>query len=483
MTVPSRLKSADDSGSALMIAVMVVGVCLSLAMVGVTVAVSSTRASGVDRQRVLAVDAAEAGVDSAFGAIQSGGLAPPCSLAAATVKSGPDTASYGTTVAYYDAAGAQLGCTAAGVSGTPVQALIRSTAQTAALGGGGSRGVRTLEALVALTPQSGSTLTKAIFADGVLTFENQTTVLGNNGPDADIYSNTDVNCSNNENFAGSLYSQGSISISNSCSFAGNVWAHGPVKTNNGSSGTVAGFVKSATGTIALSGIDITGNLYAGGSIAYGGCSVAAKCFPNNSPGEPPSNPFPILRANPATLSTWAANGYAVVPYVGVCSLVDDAIDDDYSQAGHPVLLVTSCPVAFAKSKDISLRNDVAIFASGGFSSSGQVGFSSTPAGTERKLYWVVPYEAAGSRPCAAPGVTTDQQFSLSSDVDMLIYSPCNISFANNSTHIGQLYGGSDVSIRNRFRLQFRPLPLFGIDTSSLPNRGYTPSIVYKRETR
>lgn len=483
MTTKLRARAGGDAGSALMIAVMVVGVCLSLAMVGVTVAMSSTRASGVDRQRVLAVDGAEAGVDSAYSAIQTAGLAPPCSLAAATVKSGPDTASYGTTISYYNSSGTGLSCTSGGISGTPAQALIRSTADTAALGGGGSRGTRTVEALVTLTPQSANTLNKAIFADGVLDFDNQTTVLGNNGPDADIYSNSDVDCSNNENFAGSLFSSGAISISNTCTFAGNVWAHGPVQTNNGTNGSIAGFVKSATGTISLNGVNVTGNLYANGSITYGGCSTAAKCFPNSSPGEPPATPFPILKGDASALAAWTANGYTVVPYTGACGSVDDAIGDVYGQLGYPVLLTTSCKVAFAKAKGISLRNDIAIFASGGFSSSNQVGFVSSTAGVARKMYWVVPYDAVSSRPCSTPSVVTDQQFSLSEDVNMLIYSPCSISFANSSTHIGQIYGGSDVSIRNRFRLQYRPLPVFGIDPSSLPNRGYTPSIVYKRETR
>jgi len=66
---------------------------------------------------------------------------------------------------------------------------------------------------------------------------------------------------------------------------------------------------------------------------------------------------------------------------------------------------------------------------------------------------------------------------------MLLYSPCNIAFSNNSTHIGQIYGGGDVAIDNKFTLEYQPLPVLGIDPSSQPALGYNPSIVYKRETR
>jgi hypothetical protein len=57
----------------------------------------SIGASGVDRPRELAIDAAEAGVDAGYTAIQSGGANPPCSLASSNVRSGPDTASFGTS--------------------------------------------------------------------------------------------------------------------------------------------------------------------------------------------------------------------------------------------------------------------------------------------------------------------------------------------------------------------------------------------------
>ena len=486
-----------EDGNALVVAVMVTAVCLSLALVGVQTGITAGRSSGVDRQRLLAINAAESGVDGGYSAIQRGLLNPPCSASSANVRSGPDVASYTTSITYYDANGASLNASCSGTppvlpsNAAPVRALITSAATTNTLGGGTTKGNRTMQALVNLSPVNGNSMKKAIFAQGNLGFSNQTTVTGGSGADADIYSNTSVDCSNNENFAGSVYSQGSISISNKCTFAGNVWAAGSVTTNAGSNGTVAGFVKAGTGVINLSGINVTGNLTAGSTISYGGCSAAGKCYPNSSPGAPQTVPFPILRGDAATMDAWRAGAPTATPPVaaftvvydtGSCSTVDDRIQSTYSKASTPTLVRTSCAVSFAKAKTIPLSNDLAIFADGGFSSSNQVGFSSSVAGTSHNLYWVQPYDAV-PHPCTSTGISTDQQFSLTDDVNMFLYSACNIAFANSSHHIGQIYGGGNVQINNQFNLQFKEVGVVGIDPASQPTVGYNASVVYKRETR
>lgn len=483
----STTRTARDEGSALVIAVMSVSVCLALSLVGVQLAMSSTRASGVDRQRVLAINAAEAGVDAGYTAIQNGGANPPCSLPSTSVKSGPDTASFATGITYYSPAGTALPCNSTGrVVGVPAKAMLSSSAQTNVLGGGGTRGSRKMEALVNLIPVQ--LLNKAIFADGSLSFSNRTTLTGQNGADADVYSNRSVDCANNENFAGNVYSQGDISISNSCTFAGNVWAGGRVSTSNGANGSIGGFVKAGGGSINLTGVTVGSNLYAQTTISYSGCSAAGKCFPNSNPGMPPASPFPVIRGDAASLAEWTAAapdgpGYAQVNYSGACSDLTSAIKNTYARAGVPTLVVTSCQVVLSNEKDIPLSNDLAIFAAGGFAASQQNTFLSNVPGQQRKMHWIVPYTSSITRPCASPSITTDQNFGTGEDVDMFLYSPCNISFSNNSSHIGQIYGGSDVTIKNQFDMEYRPVPVFGVDLSSMPPLSYTPSIVYKRETR
>lgn len=480
-----RPSPQSDAGSALLVAIMGVGVCLAVSLVGISMALSATRSSGVDRQRVLAIHAAEAGVDSAYAAISGGGASPPCGLPATNARSGPDAAVFTTTIAYRDKDGNALGCISGAVTGIPTSALIRSTAVTNTLAGASTRGERTMEALVDLMPVQ--QFNKAIFADAAITFDNHSTLTGNVGADADIYSNTSLSCQNNTNIAGNAYSQGDLVISNSCSYGAGVWAAGSITGTNSSSGTIAGFARAGSGTIALPKMTVSGSLAAAGAITYGGCGPVGKCFPNSTPGPPPAMPFPVIRGDAASLAGWTASaptggGYTVYTETD-CANLTNLILTVYTRKGSPTLLSTPCAVAFNGNKDTTLYNNLAIFAAGGFSSSGQTSFRSDSA-VNRLMHWIVPYvPETRSRPCASPGVSTSQQFSLDDNVDMFLYSPCNIAFANNSTHVGQIYGGSNVAINNRFELAHRPVPTFGVDMSSVTAQSYTPSIVYKRETR
>ncbi|MDX6225540.1 MAG: hypothetical protein QOE64_1916 [Frankiales bacterium] len=473
----------DDEGNILIVAVLITSVAISLALVGVQVAMNSTRSSGLDRQRVLAVNAAEAGVDSAYSAIETAGVNPPCGLPASSVKSGPDLATYTTTITYYDATGNALPCPLNGA--VPKQALIKSNAITNVLGGGVTKGNRTMEALVNLAPLNSILLNKAIFADGSLSFDNKTTITGNNGADADVYTNSSYSCANNENFAGSIYAQGSITLSNGCTIAGNMWAKIGINTSSAWNGSVAGYAKAGTGTITLNQGPgtVTGNLYAAGTITYGGCS-AGKCFPNNSPGNPPVEPFPIIRGDTATLNQWAAGSGSVPAYNVItdntCGTIANKINTVYSQASTPTLVSTTCQVTLGS--DIVLKNDLAIFTKGGIST-GMISVSSSAIGTKHNLHFIVPYDTVASRPCTTPTIDTDKKFQFTDDVDLFIYSPCTIIYRNQSQHIGQIYGGSDVQIHNQFTMQFRPVPVLGVDPTSLPTVSYVPSIVFKRETR
>ena len=475
--------SRDDGGNALLIAVMVTAVCLSLTLVGVQLAVASSRSSGVDRQRVLAVNAAEAGVDSAYTAIQAAGANLPCTLASGNVRSAPDTASYSTAVTYYDAAGAALACPLL-AGAVPAQALIRSTATTNTLGGRGSKPTRVMEALVNLTAQSGTGLDKAMFANGVLDTSLGVTVLGNAGANADVYSNDNVICGMGMSVAGSVHSQGDISTNSGCTVAGNLWAKGKVTTGLGSS--VAGFVKAGTGTITAGlGTVVTGNLYAGGTITYSGC-LAGQCFPNSSPGPPPALAFPIIRSDAATMAAWTAPspgpGYTLYDDNTACGTIGSRVANTYAKKGTPTLLRTTCAVNHAFGASVVLNNDLAIFATGGFSAGMGTGYSSNLSGTKRNLHWIVPY-GAGTPPCSSPTISTGMGMSVTSDIWMFMYSPCDMSFGMGGAPKGQIYGGSKITSNQGFTLQFQRVPTYGIDPTSLPATSYTTSIVYKRESR
>ncbi len=470
-------------GNAMLIAVLVTSVCMSAVVVGVQLAVVASRSSGVDRQRVLAVNAAEAGIDSGYTAIQAAGTNLPCSLSSGDVHSAPDTASYSGTVTYYDAAGVVMACPLAGA--VPAQAVIRSTATTNTLGGSGSRPTRVMEALINLAPVSGTGLDKVIFANGLLDASVAVSTVGNAGANADIYSNNNINCGVAMNVAGSVYSQGDISGNTSCNVAGNVWAKGNANMS-GVSTVVSGFAKAGTGAvnIGIGGV-VTGNLYAGGSITYSGC-LAGRCFPNASPGPPPVQAFPIIRSDAATMAAWTAPapgpGYTLYDDNVNCGTLWSRIRDTYAKTGTPTLLRTTCAISFPVAATVVLGNDLAIFGKAGFYAGVAAAFSTNSAVT-RKLHWIVPYDAAAALPCTSPSISTDVSFAVSSTIAMFTYSPCDMSFNVAGTMTGQVYGGSKVTPSVAYTIRYQSVPTYGIDPLSVPPLGYTASVVYKRENR
>lgn len=478
-----RRRSTDDSGSALMIAILTAGVCISLALIGIAVAQQSTRASGVDRQEVLAVSAAEAGVDGAYVAVQNGGATPPCSFTPAVTNSGPDTATYTTTIKYYDAAGNQIACTGtpatlpAGV--TPARALVQTRATTNVLGGGGSSASRGFEALLALVPATGNNLGEAIFADSSIGFTNATTVYGKNGADGDIYSNASITCTNSTDVAGSVFTQGNFSGSNSCNFGGTMWAKGYVKSTGPAFG-IGGAVKSSTSYIDVDKGSVGGNLYAGGTITAPMCP-SSKCYPSNSPGDPPVKPFPQILAD---VTPWtkavSAGGGGYTPYVdNDCSNIVDDIISTYATKTGSTILSTDCAVNMSK-KDITLSGDLVIMAKGGFSSSNLTRvYKAAGAPSTVHVFFIQPYDAVTTHPCTSNGFVITNQFSLASGVESFVYTPCTVKFTNNGTMTGQIYAGGQALTSNQLNLQFSPQNVFGVVNG--PPASYKPSILYKRE--
>ncbi len=483
MTIACLVRQRSrDRGNALLIAVMVTSVCLSLLLVGVVMGVSSSRSSGVDRQRVLAVYAAEAGVDGGYTAIQAAGVNLPCTLASGDVHAAPDTASYTTAVTYFDASGAKLNtCPPVG----PVQALIRSTATTNSLGGSGSKPTRVVEALVNLTSVGGGgggagPLNKAMFADNTLKMADNMVVKGNAGANADLYSNTSAYCAAGSNVAGTITSQVDFFGYSGCLVGASVWAGRNVTTDNNA---ITGFVKAGTGTIlAGTGTTVSGNLYAAGSITYASCG-AGKCFPNSSPGNPTALAFPQIPSDDASLTKWTAAGYTVYDDNASCFSLYQKIRDTYAKTGTKTLVRTTCQVLFAADTAVVLSNDLAIFAKGGIQIGSGNTWSSNSA-TKRNVHLIVPYDAAGSRPCFSPSLLMNTAgVTMSSAVWLFAYSPCQIGFSGLGTINGQIYGGSDVNTSLGFTLQYQSVPTYGIANAASAPTGYTTGIVYKRETR
>lgn len=156
--VPARIGRGDDRGIALISAVIVVIVSSTLVAVAIGLATNATKASSRDRDRSVAITAAESGVDHALGAMvkADGGL--PCRwplTGTASTQSAPRNGSYVATITYYAMNGVgireELPCAGGYLNPSlvPSEAVVTSTG-TAVLPGTEPQTSRTMQAGVRL---------------------------------------------------------------------------------------------------------------------------------------------------------------------------------------------------------------------------------------------------------------------------------------------------------------------------------------------
>ena len=488
MTIADR-STGEDRGSTLVVAMMVMGVAVALSLLVVNVAIGTGRTTGGDRQRLTAVGAAEAGVDAAFAKIQRSGVLLPCAYpdsGTQSMKLATDRAVSAATIVYTGASGA-TGCPLA-VGDVPVQAVITGTGTTS----GGK--TRRIESLVHLKPVPGDGLDKGMFGDQGVSLDQNATVSAGPGERVDVYSNGNFSCSNSPTFQGSIIAPlGSITMLQTCAATGDVWARDGILL--GGNKTIGGRVLSAgAGITADSNTSVNGTLMARGNINWSNCSMAGKCLSNQTAVPvPPVSVFPeILRSAKAAYAAGPKN-YEIVPLPshsdGTTSLCGAAAGDwlkaRMSALTRNTLYTSGCNVEFANTRETNVSRDVAVFADGGVSTSNQVKIGSHD-GQPHDVSFIQPFDTA-PRPCERvspyPVMGPTQLFSSTEHINLLWYSPCNISYGNQGGSFGQIYSGSTLTTNNSYALTFRRVDIFGISNLSTTTTSYAVDIVYKRETR
>jgi len=499
MRVCSR-RAHDETGMALISAILVTMVVTLLAIGAIETANHSLNSTVVDRKQVQSIGGAEAGIDLATNSLQS--AAPPCTLSG-TLPSGPTTSSYSVAITYYgttDGSGSALSCSAvqAGTA-VPLSALLTSTGDTSAAGFGS----RVMHALVHMTAVPSPAFDKAIFAQGTLTFNNKSTINGDGKNNADVYTNTSFTCTNNENFYGSLYSQGDITGSNTCTTSGDWWAAGTISaTGNGVLGGSAyagGCVTPAAGTCTASTANGAGNIsfssnysvaknaIAKGTISPTPCGagkvIQGTCSTSANHGAPPYYSFPVVDYNALA---WSQAGYTVHDFTGSsCPAFTPATLAAYTS---PAVVLTNCNVDWGKNT-WTFNTDMAVFATGGFGSTNQVTFQSGSA-TSHNFYMIVPSHLFGTQSATtcssnSGNITFTNKTTIDSTTTPLvsfIYTPCNVTINNNQSEVGQVYSGGNVSITNQFTMNYKSLSVPGaVGGTGAPPVSYLIGRVYTRE--
>ena len=482
-TSPPR-RGRDESGMAMVVALMVIAVAALLAVLAASLAFHGQSTSQVDRKRTQAIAAAEAGLDNALLRVTSTTL--PCtSTTPANLQTQPTTSSYTVTYTYYDS----YPPTGPALTSCPPALGVAKAVEITAKGTTNAKvfGDRSMQALAKLTAVPGTAFNKAIYASGTLTISNNTLVNGQVGDDGDIYTNQAFTCANSLTVHGSVSTQAGATLSNTCTIANDLYAKNDVVGSG--NGSIGHDVKSSQGNITIDNPRTVGHdaiVGVGKTITGTGTVVGSKITGQTGLLDPPVEPFPAINWSPSA-SDWndpARNlNFTIVLTNNTCSGANNVYTTiaGLSNAANDTIVVTDCALAWSGNTSISFNKNVAIFARGGFSTANNFTMQSTVAGTKRNLYWIVPANWA-TAPCASPGITTGN-LSKFIDLQVLFYSPCNISAANQQASSGQIYGGSNVAIQNNFTLSFVPLPLTANANSVAPPTSYNVDLAYKREAK
>lgn len=503
-----RGRADGEEGIALVVAIALIAVVGMLIASIVAVAMYESGASGRDRQRSQAVMAAEQSIDMLMAQIQGASAATlPCgTLLPQPISVVSDRLTVMPTVRYFDQDENELTDCAAIQAGSvrAYSAQISATATSEALAGQ-APAVRSMEMLVSMEPEFANDMTKAIFGDGGVVLANHAEIFGENGlPNADVYTNKSLICNNNQQYHGSIYAQENVILSNSCWVAVDVYAGLRFEGNN-SGVTVNGRVMVANGNASMvNNMHVGQQVLVSGTIESGAttgvCATPNKCFQGATVAPVPHQDFPIMNAD---LTEWLAapphgGGYTDVvrfgpgnlsctgsipnPYNGKADWVGYWIFLHGPTLSADTIIVSDCEnqkVMF-QGLDPSLNKNLVIFSKAGFVFSNSTTISSTDGG-QRNLYLIQPYDAVTVHPCTTQdGISLDNQVTVTPEVSMLLYSPCNIRKANNSTHYGQIYAGGLATIDNNLTMYYEPLPVFGVQASSTIE-SYSLEIQFKRE--
>ncbi|CAL8977565.1 hypothetical protein CELL_02601 [Cellulomonas sp. T2.31MG-18] len=516
-----------DDGIAIVAAMGVVMLVGILVVVTVTIAMGESTATGRDRQRSSAIAQAESQLDVTVGRIQAAAPADlassVCNPSTTTTKVGSDTFTVTTNVTYYSAGATPTAVSCDDVATTQLgQAVIRATATSSKLASA-IPATRTMETLVQLTPNYKVNLDKAIFSQSNLTMANKTNLKSSGGtPNADIYTNGDFTCNNNEDFQGSIYAQGSVMLSSQCTIAVDVWAGNSITINN-QSAAISGQALAHSGNIWLGKASLGQQARAGGSAtsdSQGPCSIAGKCFSGVSVGIPPHNDFPTLVWNSQAQADWAANGYTTVVnlpnstfpcgwYTGPDLVGADGHTTNlngkadgvgawlyanaYKLSGPTIVTVdpTCTTQVQLQGINVALNKNLILMSAPGINFSGNTQIYSV-AGTATTanpnlLYLIQPYTFNGIAPtCNGDGISLNNQVSVDPTVNTLMYSPCSITKANQSTLTGQVYSGGQLNVNNQLDMTYQQLPVWGGlagVTNSDTIASYNAQTKYKRETQ
>jgi len=476
-----RWRMREERGAALIVALLVAFVVMMLSTLIIDQAIHNTDAAGANRARLTSVSAAEAGLNYYYNYLGKTAISDlSTSATTRTLGSDPGTSSFTATPTFYsDTAGTTV------FAGTPSALNYPKAVKIVSVGTTNSGDERSMETFIELDPIYGG-LQGAIVTDSNTSFDNNFTVNGYNGNDADVYiTSGDLNIpSGLETVKGNIYVKaGNAYVGTGLHLSGTLWANGYVELDHPQA-DVGGDAKSSTSSVTITRGIVRGDAY------Y--CTGSA---PANVDGDefnecdvaPPVSTFPQI---PYTEALWTAQGYTVQTFSGgsACTAARNYVEGSGAGTfqggagvadpftGVVVRITESCTYSNSNNATITVGKNLAIVTNGGVS----LGQRSTwnGSGGTKNLYFMSPWPSAVSPSCPAQDISMGQLTSFNSSVWTFVYTPCKATMLNNNSAFQGQVIGVTTEIGNLFTMNYKPILVPGAKIV-----GFDQDIAYIREVQ
>jgi hypothetical protein len=518
----------DERGVAMIVALGVTFVVMMLAAVVFAEILHNSTASAYDRKRVQSVDAAEAGLDYFYNALEHTQASSLTSIPlTGSVAASPGSATFTITPTWYSD---NTGCLKCVISGPFSDSNFPHSVKVVSTGVTNGTTTRKMETFMALTPVFGG-FAGAVVTENCLNLVNSFVISGNTVYDGDVVV---TNCnasmtSGNQIIKGNVYvacsngsvppSCGSLNVSAQVHVYGDVWAYNDVTINQPQAQIDHNAISSISslsvpaGTVTGSGsycttVSGTSNIK-GGTLRQCQGSPPAPTFPQisyNDAGAPASSPPATYAA--ATDSNWYGSnvkGCSPTPPTAVSDCYEEVVFGSVGDtstgpctdarnyiegtgsgtwnggvglpnvpgtySGVVVRILSTCTYSSSNNVTVNLNADLAIITNGGIAFSQKSTW--TGVGGNRKMFLMVPWQQNGA--CPTGDVTVGNNTNFNSLVSVGLYTPCTAHMSNQNAFYGQVVGRS-VDIGNNWSMNFRPIVFPGAHVS-----GFTQDVAYIRE--
>ena len=462
----SRLRD-DEHGVAMIMALAVAFIVLLLSTVVIAQSIHSLESSGYDRERLLSVNAAEAGTNYWYAFLET---TPPVDMAADAgcdggtggltisdvVQSGPSAAAFTSVGTFYAADGTTvMNCSTFSDTNYPAFVKVESTGTI-----NGSPN-RTIETYVRLTPNFGG-FGAAILAVNGPDFQGNFTVNGNTGNDGDLYVlNGNLSIQNSMTVYGNIYVPfGSAALDNSAVIKGNLWARDSVDVDNPA--IVEGAALSSEGDIFGAGF-VNGDATAGGNVDDSNLTIGGTITEFVSMPDVPTQTFPQITSSTAA---WITAGYTLVDYSAnpgttKCLKARDWIKNTWATSGITNALIRideTCTFAPPNNETYSIIGHLGLLSDGGFNLSQRSTWNGT-SGSIKNLHFISVYSATCNS--TTKDISVGNNTTFNSWTNVSFYTPCKATMNNQNSFAGQVLA-KDVTIGNNFKMSYKPVLVPGI---------------------